>query len=660
MRRIVSLVLAAILILCTPVMCNALFTDDDVFRYEVLPDGTLEIAGCLLQKPEIVVPSEINGIPVTSIGFMVFCGMSYVNTVVIPETVINLGDYVFSGSDSIQNIFVDDNNPVFCDIDGAVYTKDASEIIACPPGRTSYSVEEGTERIDKEAFIGRQRLVTLNIPASVTEIDTEGFIDCSSLQEITVDKDNPVYADVDGILCDKAITSVLRCPRGKTECTLPDSVIRVVDKAFSNCTSLKSVTLPEGIAYIGDRAFEACVSLTDVTFPKTLVSIGKEAFYNCSKITELSIPDSVISIGDRAFSDCYSLADVTIGAAKIGEKAFYSCHSLRNLKMKDGVNCIGKYAFEDCWSFRFVTFPETVTTIETGAFHKCTNLRYVRIPDGVTSISDEVFYECSKLENAVISENTTKIGKNAFGQCRSLYCVTIPSGVKTIGSSAFENCEKLKGVSIPDTVTSIGDSAFASCFSLTSVRIPKNVTSIGKEAFEFCMDLKNAAFLCRNTYIQNKAFMYTSVSFYGYENSTASDYARDNSIDFNMIEDKAIVNAAEVDFYIEALGDTPKLDKRADVKYARELYDSLADSEKVLVSGYSMLLFHEEIIEKLEKMGDINSDGAVNVSDIISLKALIMSDSWTHNHLMIGDMNFDNTLDVSDMISIKNVIMSAN
>lgn len=56
--------------------------------------------------------------------------------------------------------------------------------------------------------------------------------------------------------------------------------------------------------------------------------------------------------------------------------------------------------------------------------------------------------------------------------------------------------------------------------------------------------------------------------------------------------------------------------------------------------------------------GDVDGNGSVNVSDIVSLKALIMNGSWTDDQLKRGDIDKNNTLNVSDMLAIKNIIMT--
>lgn len=88
-----------------------------------------------------------------------------------------------------------------------------------------------------------------------------------------------------------------------------------------------------------------------------------------------------------------------------------------------------------------------------------------------------------------------------------------------------------------------------------------------------------------------------------------------------------------------------------------------ADADTVtlkLDSGSYRVRLTEEIPEPEVVIikGDVDDNGVVNVSDIISLKTLIMNGSWSDEQLLRGDMDDNKTLNVSDMLAIKNVIMN--
>ncbi|MDA1202772.1 MAG: leucine-rich repeat protein [Verrucomicrobia bacterium] len=95
-----------------------------------------------------------------------------------------------------------------------------------------------------------------------------------------------------------------------TSISIPDSVTRIGQNAFTSCTSLASITMPESVTSIGDWAFSSCSALTGVVIPNNVTSIGVQAFVECYSLTSISIPSSVISIGGDAFTACTSLATV--------------------------------------------------------------------------------------------------------------------------------------------------------------------------------------------------------------------------------------------------------------------------------------------------------------------------------------------------------------
>ena len=89
------------------------------------------------------------------------------------------------------------------------------------------------------------------------------------------------------------------------------SVDAIADEAFFSC-AVTSVSMPNSLTKIGNDAFSGCGGLTEVTIPESLVSIGDRAFYNCSGITSIVIPDNVQSIGFAAFYQCSKLSNVTV------------------------------------------------------------------------------------------------------------------------------------------------------------------------------------------------------------------------------------------------------------------------------------------------------------------------------------------------------------
>ncbi|MHB8128570.1 MAG: leucine-rich repeat domain-containing protein, partial [Mobilitalea sp.] len=111
---------------------------------------------------------------------------------------------------------------------------------------------------------------------------------------------------------------------------LPDTVTEIEDYAFGWCDDLEEVILSESITRIGEGAFICNYALSEVIIPEGVTSIEKATFSVCSDLKSVYIPNSVTNIGDDAFSSCINLGDVTlsINVTSIADNAFEDCKNL--------------------------------------------------------------------------------------------------------------------------------------------------------------------------------------------------------------------------------------------------------------------------------------------------------------------------------------------
>ena len=109
-------------------------------------------------------------------------------------------------------------------------------------------------------------LMSLTIPSKVASIDMGAFTGCQNLTSISVDRENPRYESIIGVLFDKVNKSIVQYPAGKSNhsFTVPSSVTSVCDGAFQGCHHLASVIFPDGVITIGMSAFEECKGLTSI------------------------------------------------------------------------------------------------------------------------------------------------------------------------------------------------------------------------------------------------------------------------------------------------------------------------------------------------------------------------------------------------------------
>lgn len=104
---------------------------------------------------------------------------------------------------------------------------------------------------------------------------------------------------------------------------LPDTVIAILEEAFSGCRQLCHIDLPNSVKIIQGFAFNSCTSLTDINLPKKINQLGENCFSNCG-IKRISLPDYLKEIPNGCFSYCRNLSSVYLGnkVTNIGSDAF--------------------------------------------------------------------------------------------------------------------------------------------------------------------------------------------------------------------------------------------------------------------------------------------------------------------------------------------------
>lgn len=267
----------------------------DAFNYDtnlktvVLPEGVTYIGhrafvNCVSLK-NINIPDSV-----TSIMEYAFqcCGFE---TIDIPAATDDIGVYVFDNCKNLKAINVSEDNKAYCDIDGVLYYKDLSVLVAYPVAKDllKYEIPSGVTQIVMGAFSKNKNLEEVIIPDSVSIIGFNCFSECNKIKKMEIPE---------GV---KKLDSVFWYCSALEEVKLPDSLTEISSGIFGECRNLKSIVIPKNVIKIGYGAFSGCTSLTSIELPESVQTIDLFAFDCCFSLEKIVIGENVTSISDNVF-----------------------------------------------------------------------------------------------------------------------------------------------------------------------------------------------------------------------------------------------------------------------------------------------------------------------------------------------------------------------
>ena len=457
------------------------------FEY-IEQNGGLYITGCRIDQEETLeIPSEIDGKPVKGVMSLEsynYSKIRYVKNIIIPDSVVTLGENAFINADNLEtitigsgvnnldsdmfsyhrllsNIKVSNNNPYYCDENGIVYNKEKTALVVYPLGKGE----------------------NYTVPANITDIDVLDKYMYSSLN-ISFEDQSKAYITEDGITYNSDKTKIISCSKEKSgKYTMPDTVTKICESAFDGCSELTSVTVSQNVAKIVYRTFANCSSLSEIVLPSKLEAIDDRAFSACSQLKTVNLPSSLKTLGAYAFEysglESVSMPD---SVTNVGTGTFLSCTELAQVSLSNKLKVLSDSMFYRCTALEQITIPESVEEIGYRTFCD-TALKSLTIPDNVLSMGGAVFSCCSSLESVFLGKGLKEIPHNAF--CGSgLKSIYIPQNILKIGEAAFSDCESLTEAEFTNKDIEIGLYAFSGC-AIKELNLPDGIKNSGKPfAFE--------------------------------------------------------------------------------------------------------------------------------------------------------------------------------
>ena len=473
---------------------------DEAFYYcpsitsVIIPTSVLEIGerafcGCK-SLAQINLPETLK-----SIGSATFYGTA-VSSVVIPASVRSIGSVPYGECPNLTKIEVASGNTFFDTRDNCnaiISTQNNSLIQGCH----TTSIPSGVVSIGWMAFKGCSGMENLFIPKTVQSISSTAFELCGGLKSIVVEDGNPVYDsrnNCNAIIYTPSNTLVVGCQNT----VIPEDIVAIGENAFMGCQNLKEILLPKSVKSIGGHAFEDCKSLESVVIPEGVTTISYMAFYGCSGLKSVSIPESATSIGFCSFDGCSSLTEVVIPdyVTSLGNQAFMGCSSLEKVTLGAGITKMNYASFLYCDNLRtIISYIQEPFALQSGVFdyNKGTTL-YVpfgtkakyEATDGWNKFanivemeeSDDVIIFADVNVKAICVENWDTNGDGKLSYDEAAAVTELGQVFRDNHDiTSFDELQYFTGL------TEIPEFAFFSCEALSSVVIPNSVTAVGAYAF---------------------------------------------------------------------------------------------------------------------------------------------------------------------------------
>lgn len=470
----------------------------EYYTYEI-QNGEATITGYNkdLLRRKVLIPQEIEGYPVTTIGDRAFSDMpsGIGKEFYIPDNVTTFGKEAFAGSAYLDAV----------------------------------RMPQKLTKMGEGVFAACLQMHFLEIPDSLTEIPDEAFVNCwgygAGRGDYSVEQ--CIGKNVTKI-GKSAFAGCWNMGRAWGDARLPEKLESIGEGAFQYCYKIKSLEIPAGVTVIPDRTFQGCERLESIQIDGDITMIGAEAFDGCVALTSMPLSKSLNLIGADAFRDCTALTDFQLAEGnthfQVQQGALMTADATRLLTyaasapqqsfvMPETLTQIDDGALKNLRYLETLTFSPIFSDYQAGMFENATGLKTVNFGEGtLTAILDRFFKGCTSLVSPNAFTGVTSVGESAFEGCTAVQSLSFDDSLSNIGTKAFQNCTELESVHIPDSVTSLSAAAFRNDVSLTEFQMPERLHTVSASAFSGCTSLKTVTWSKYLQTIEANAFENTALT----------------------------------------------------------------------------------------------------------------------------------------------------
>ena len=508
---------------------------NEEYIYSIKSDKVI-ITQYLGSGGDVVIPDEIDGCPVVSIG-SIFQNCDSITSITIPNGV-NFSS--FEGCDNLlsvtingninyisQRAFYGCNKLVSLTVNGSVGSIGNSAFYYCA-SLSSIEITNGVNSIGEFAFAGCSMLSSISIGNNVTSIGQSAFNNTAFADDETNWENGILYLDGYPIETEMSIRS----------CYIKEGTTLIADKIFDLCRNLTTIYIPNSVKFIGVNEFPKLTTVyyigtvadkneIDINYQNTALNNATWHYLDdlndvdCNVCGESRFFKYTVNNGEATITKCLVTGTVVIPeelggypVTTIGENSF-AMGDLKSVVIPDSVTTIENGAFYNCGYLNTITFGKNVTRVGDSAFHGCVSLKTVYGYD-VTSwcsinfgnysanplyYAGDLYLDGQLVTEIIVPENITAIKDYSFSGYKKLTAINLHNKVESIGKGSFYLCDGIDNISIPSSVTSIGKDAFYNVSNLSSVHI-SNLAAWCNIDFE--NNLSNPLYYAQSLYLNNR------------------------------------------------------------------------------------------------------------------------------------------------------------
>lgn len=363
-----------------------------------------------------------------------FRGCSALKSVQFGEWITEIGPYAFENCISLEKLLLPDR----------IQSIGSNAFAGC---QNLYSISSlfNLSNVESGTFENCRSLENIVLSEDLISIGDSAFLNCKSLKFVKYGERLNTIGKFAFSGC-KNLLSI----------QIPDSVTQIDTGAFQE-SGIQSISLPIGVENIKENVFKGCNQLKEVTFQNLNTVIDDSAFDRKDMI--LNIPDKLALSEKERHIAGYTLptpslfVDKDLSVIKFAQEnqLEFRIQPIRT-KFYDFLRYPGAVSYTIIFSriddrtelivpSMINGFP--VSVIGEAAFQNNSSIQSVVINDTITKIEDWAFSYCPNLKNVIIGNSVESIGADAFHGDFLIQKIFIPPSVNQIGANAFKDCPNL-------------------------------------------------------------------------------------------------------------------------------------------------------------------------------------------------------------------------